>query len=93
MVDSFGSLGHSSFLAEHALDLVHQAHRQMACSSGFRFCVLGREVDNVAAEGQVFELDPDELAHSAAKLVNHTHHQLVAIMFHKIKELLKFFYG
>jgi hypothetical protein len=64
--------------------------RQMAHSALTGLGVLGRDVDRAAAEGQVPELDADELADTAAQLVGHPHHQLVAVILDHIEELLPF---
>ena len=87
------ALRHPGLAAEQALDLVHQPGRQVTDPALACLGVLSREVDRIPRKGEVLELDPGELAHAAAQLVDHAHHQLVAVVHDHIEELVPLFHG
>lgn len=86
-------MGHAPFLSQQALDFVHEPGWQVADTTLLRLGVLGREVNCAAAKGEVLELDSHKLANPAAEFVDHAHHELVAVVFDRIQELLKLFHG
>ena len=63
----------------------------MADTTFFRLGVLGRNEYAATAEGEVLKLNSHEFAHPAAEFVDHAHHQLVAVVFDGVQELLKLF--
>ena len=55
-----------------------------------RFRVFGGEVNGVAAEGKVLQLDPNKFSHAAAQLINRPQHELVPVVVNVVEEFLKF---
>lgn len=84
------SLAHLPLAFQQALDLIHQAAREMARSPMPGLRVLRRKVNTASAEVDVLELNPNELTDSASEFVDDLHHQLVAIVLNGIEESPQF---
>lgn len=89
-VDVLAPLCHAALRTQQALEFVHQADRHMADSALLGLRVLRGKIDCTAREVHVSQLDAHKFAHTAAQLVDQSHHQFVTIVFVAIEELLKF---
>jgi hypothetical protein len=91
--EPFVPLTEDSLLAKKTLDLVGQSLGQMAGPGMTGLGVFSREKDRAATQVQVLALDADELADTAAELIDRLEHEFVPVVVDAVEELGQFVDG
>lgn len=81
---------HPAFLAQHALDFVHDPCWQVTRALVAGFGVVRRYEYAAPVEIQMLELDPHKFPDTTAQVVDNPKHELVPVVLHAIEEFLPF---